>query len=128
MSAIFGEILTFGHPEWPDVQLKVLATSITRATRPSTGYTAIYDDERGIVMLRGLASGLPIDRLPSPNRRRRPRAPPSGVAAGFRSQARRAAATFGVSRVARRGRGVSTFRTESGAARGQGPASGTFKA
>lgn len=47
MSAIFGEILTFGQPKGPDISLKVFGDEHYARYEDSNGYSAVFDEERG---------------------------------------------------------------------------------
>jgi M6 family metalloprotease-like protein len=58
MSAIFGEILSFGQENGPDIQLKVFGDEHYARYENLHGYTAIYDDELGTFCYARLASGM----------------------------------------------------------------------
>jgi M6 family metalloprotease-like protein len=58
MSAIFGEILTFGQSSGPDVQLKVFGDEHYARYETLTGYTAVYDPERGQYCYAQLSVGV----------------------------------------------------------------------
>lgn len=47
MSAIFGEILTFGQPKGPDISLKVFGDEHYARYEDLNGYSAVFDEERG---------------------------------------------------------------------------------
>jgi M6 family metalloprotease-like protein len=57
MSAIFGEILTFGQAKGPDVQLKVFGDEHYARYEELNGFTAVYDDERGQFCYARLSAG-----------------------------------------------------------------------
>jgi M6 family metalloprotease-like protein len=57
MSAIFGEILTLGQQNGPDVQLKVFGDEHYARYEALNGYTVIYDDEMGQFCYARLAAG-----------------------------------------------------------------------
>jgi M6 family metalloprotease-like protein len=57
MSAIFGEILTFGQGNGRDVQLKVFGDEHYARYEALSGYTAIYDDDRRQFCYARLAAG-----------------------------------------------------------------------
>jgi M6 family metalloprotease-like protein len=57
MSAIFGEILTFGQQNGPDIRLKVIGDEHYAQYETLAGYSAVYDDERGLFCYAGLAAG-----------------------------------------------------------------------
>jgi len=57
MSAIFGEILTFGQQNGPDIQLKVFGDEHYARYETLDGFTAIYDEERGLFCYARLAAG-----------------------------------------------------------------------
>ncbi|MFP2898401.1 M6 family metalloprotease domain-containing protein [Corallococcus sp. 4LFB] len=57
MSAIFGEILTLGQAEGPDVPLKVFGDEHYARYEALSGYTAIYDAELGLFCYARLAAG-----------------------------------------------------------------------
>ena len=102
MSAIFGEILTFGQQNGPDIRLKVFGDEHYARYETLDGYTAIHDDTQGAVLLRApVRRDVPIDR----RARLRPaaggyRPSPPGIAVGVGSEgedrrARRAALAGG---------------------------------
>ena len=57
MSAIFGEALTFGQANGPDVPLKVFGDEHYARYEDLNGYTAVYDDERGLFCYARLSAG-----------------------------------------------------------------------
>ena len=57
MSAIFGEILTFGQQNGPDIQLKVFGDEHYARYEDLNGYTALYDDELGQFCYARLSAG-----------------------------------------------------------------------
>lgn len=57
MSAIFGEILTFGQANGPDIQLKVFGDEHYARYENLAGYTVVYDDELGVFCYARLAAG-----------------------------------------------------------------------
>ena len=75
MSAIFGEILTFGQANGDDVQLKVFGDEHYARYESLDGFTAVYDASSGSSATRGSppgalrSTGVPITD-----------APPAGVA------------------------------------------------
>jgi M6 family metalloprotease-like protein len=56
MSAIFGEILTFGQAKGPDIRLKVFGDELYARYEDVNGYTAVYDDGRGLFCYARLAA------------------------------------------------------------------------
>ena len=88
MSAIFGEILTFGQQNGPEVQLRVFGDEHYARYEELNGYTAIYDDERGQFCYARLAAGELRSTGSAGNRGSSGRsgAPPSGISACHRSQ------------------------------------------
>jgi M6 family metalloprotease-like protein len=57
MSAIFGEILTFGQENGEEVQLKVFGDEHYARYENLNGYTAVYDAELGVYCYARLAAG-----------------------------------------------------------------------
>jgi M6 family metalloprotease-like protein len=57
MSAIFGEILTLGQQNGPDVQLKVFGDEHYARYEALNGFTVIYDNERGEFCYARLVAG-----------------------------------------------------------------------
>jgi M6 family metalloprotease-like protein len=76
MSAVFGELLTFGQENGPDVRL--IVTGDERYARYETpdGYTAVYDSDRGLFCYaelhegRFVSSGVAISNAPPAGMRR----------------------------------------------------------
>jgi M6 family metalloprotease-like protein len=70
MSAIFGEVLTFGQQNGPDVRLKVYGDEHYSRHEDLDGYTVVYDFERGLFCYARLAAdrfrstGVPISEPP----------------------------------------------------------------
>jgi M6 family metalloprotease-like protein len=70
MSAIFGEILTFGQQTGEDVELKVFGDEHYARYEDLNGYTAVYDSERGQYCYARLSNavfvstGVPITQDP----------------------------------------------------------------
>ena len=70
MSAIFGEILSFGQSNGPDVQLKVFGDEHYARYEDLNGFTALYDEELGQFCYARLAAGafrstgVPLNRPP----------------------------------------------------------------
>jgi len=58
VSAIFGETLTFGQPGGPDVRLNVDGDEHYARYETLTGYTAIFDPERGQYCYAELSAGV----------------------------------------------------------------------
>ncbi len=130
MSAIFGETLTFGQANGPDIRLRVTGDEFYATYETLDGYTAVSDTDRGFFCYGFLhngtlvSSGVPVTALPPAglvrhlretlavrNRRfeaRRARIRPAGAHA-----ANSAALTFGPSQGLLEGR-----RLASGAVRG----------
>ena len=57
MSAIFGEVLTFGQAQGPEIRLRVFGDELYARYEDLNGYTAIYDDELGLFCYAALAAG-----------------------------------------------------------------------
>ena len=57
MSAIFGEILTFGQENGPDISLKVFGDEHYARYEDLNGYTALYDEGLGQFCYARLAAG-----------------------------------------------------------------------
>jgi len=76
MSAIFGEILRFGQPDGPDVQLIVTGDEFHARHETLDGYTAVYDSDRRLfcyaVLVHGtlISSGIPVTSPPPAGLRR----------------------------------------------------------
>lgn len=93
MTAIYGERLTFGQRSGPDVELVVFGDEFYARYESLDGYSAIYDEARGLfcyaMLVDGafVSSGQPVTGPP----------PPEAVAHGKESDAvrtaKRAAAT-----------------------------------
>jgi M6 family metalloprotease-like protein len=72
MSAILGERLTFGQRSGPDVQLVVRGDEFYARHETDSGYTAVYDEARGLfcyaVVVGGafVSSGMPVSAGPPP--------------------------------------------------------------
>ena len=63
MSAIFGEVLTFGQANGADVRLRVFGDEHYARYEDLNGYTVVYDDELGLFCYARLAAGsVPLDR------------------------------------------------------------------
>ena len=58
MSAIFGEILTFGQAHGPDIRLRVTGDEFYAAYETVDGYTAVSDSDRGLFCYGYLHNGL----------------------------------------------------------------------
>jgi len=93
MSAIFGEILTFGQQDGDDVQLKVFGDEHYARYEDLLGYSAVYDSELGRYCYARLSSavlrstGVPLDQNPPAGTRRHLQEEPDVVRA--KAQARR---------------------------------------
>ena len=57
MSAIFGEVLTFGQSGGPEVRLRVFGDEHYARYEDVNGYSAVYDDELGLFCYARLAAG-----------------------------------------------------------------------
>jgi M6 family metalloprotease-like protein len=57
MSAIFGEVLTFGQPKGPDIQLRVFGDEDYSRYENLNGFTVVMDDELGLFCYARLAAG-----------------------------------------------------------------------
>ena len=72
MSAILGETLTFGQRSGPAVRLVVHGDEFYARHETETGYTTVYDEDRGLfcyaVLVGGafVSSGMPISAGPPP--------------------------------------------------------------
>ncbi len=70
MSAIFGELLTFPQANGPDVRLRVFGDEHYARYETIDGYTAVYDDPKGLYCYarldgnRFLSTGVPVDAGP----------------------------------------------------------------
>ena len=70
MSAIFGEILSFGQANGPEIRLKVFGDEIYAHYESLDGYSTVYDDELGLFCYARLAAGrfrstgVPLDQPP----------------------------------------------------------------
>ena len=58
MSAIFGETLTFGQRNGPDIQLKVTGDEFYASYETLDGYTAVSDRDRGLFCYATLVNGM----------------------------------------------------------------------
>lgn len=76
MSVIFGETLTFGQENGPDVQLVVFGDEFYARFENTDGYSVMYDTDQGLfcyaVLLDGrfVSSGVPMTQAPPPGLRR----------------------------------------------------------
>jgi len=72
MTAIHGETLTFGQRNGPDVQLVVFGDELYARYESVTGYSVVYDEERGLFCYARLVDGAfvstgePVTALPPP--------------------------------------------------------------
>ena len=93
MSAILGETLTFGQRSGPAVRMVVHGDEFYARHETETGYTTVYDEDRGLFCYAALvggafvSSGMPISVGPPPGvpatcTRRRRCAGPSGSPGG----------------------------------------------
>ena len=57
MSAIFGEALTFGQANGPDIMLRVFGDEHYARYEDLNGYSAVYDDELGLFCYARLSAG-----------------------------------------------------------------------
>lgn len=57
MSAIFGELLTFGQPHGPDIELRVFGDEHYARYETIDGFTVILDQEKGLYCYARLSSG-----------------------------------------------------------------------
>ena len=57
MSAIFGEILRFGQPDGPDIQLIVTGDELHARYETLDGYIAVYDSDRRLFCYAVLVHG-----------------------------------------------------------------------
>lgn len=57
MTAIHGERLTFGQRDGSEVQLLVFGTELYARYETADGYSAVYDDARGVFCYARLADG-----------------------------------------------------------------------
>ena len=70
MSAIFGEVLSFGQAKGPEVSLRVFGDEHYARYEDLNGYTTVYDDDRGLFCYARLAggalrsTGVPISERP----------------------------------------------------------------
>lgn len=93
MSAIFGEVLTFGQAQGPEVRLKVFGDELYARYESLDGYSTVYDEERGLFCYARLAagafrsSGVPIGQAPPAGIVRHLQESPAAIHA--RSEARR---------------------------------------
>lgn len=102
MSAIFGEVLTFGQPGNEDIRLVVFGDEHYARYETPTGYTVVFDPERGLYCYATLAagalrsSGVPATADPPPGTARHLQESPDVVQAKARARRyRRTAATGG---------------------------------
>jgi M6 family metalloprotease-like protein len=120
MSAIFGEILTFGQENGEEVQLKVFGDEHYARYENLNGYTAVYDAELGVYCYARLAAGafrstgVPITQ-----------AAPAGLTRHLQESAQVVAAKS-VARRARRG-AVAGGRTDEDIVRVLGPNQGLLE-
>jgi len=102
MSAIFGEVLTFGQANGPDIRLRVFGDELYARYETVDGYTVVYDEGIGQFCYARLAAGafrstgVPATDAPPPGlaRHLQETAPVADVKARAR-RARRAAVTGG---------------------------------
>ena len=121
MSAIFGEILTFGQANGPDVSCRVFGDEHYARYEDLDGYTAVYDEELGLFCYARLAAGafrstgVPL----RPATAGRPGAPPAGAGGDreAKAKARRRDARRGAGRPATRAWCARSARTR-GCSRG----------
>ncbi len=72
MSAIFGEVLTFGQQNGPEIRLKVVGDEHYARYETLDGYSAIHDDEQGFFCYATLSAGIyrstgvPVTEVPPP--------------------------------------------------------------
>ena len=72
MSAIFGETLTFGQTNGPDIRLRVTGDEFYATYETLDGYTAVSDTDRGFFCYGYLhngvlvSSGVPVTAPPAP--------------------------------------------------------------
>lgn len=70
MSVIFGEMLTFGQENGPEVQLKVFGDEFCSRHEEPSGYTVIYDSSTGLFCYARLegnslrSTGVPLTKAP----------------------------------------------------------------
>ena len=57
MSAIFGEALTFGQANGPDIMLRVFGDENYARYEDMNGYSAVYDDQLGLFCYARLSAG-----------------------------------------------------------------------
>src|SRR5262245_34593368 len=57
MSAIFGEVLTFGQAQGPDIALRVFGDEHYARYEDMNGYSAVYDNELGLFCYAQLSAG-----------------------------------------------------------------------
>ena len=57
MSAIFGEVLTFGQAKGPEIYLRVFGDEHYARYETLSGYSVVYDDERGVFCYARLSAG-----------------------------------------------------------------------
>ena len=57
MSAIFGEVLTFGQANGPDITLRVFGDEHYARYEDMNGYSAVYDDQLGLFCYARLSAG-----------------------------------------------------------------------
>jgi M6 family metalloprotease-like protein len=57
MSAIFGEVLTFGQTRGPEIRLKVFGDELYARYEDLNGYSTVYDEELGLFCYARLAAG-----------------------------------------------------------------------
>ena len=102
MSAIFGEMLTFGQANGDDVRLRVFGDEHYARYEDADGYSVVYDDELGLFCYARLATGafrstgVPLDRdVPAGLVRHLQEAQETVVARAAARKLRRAAMTGG---------------------------------
>ena len=72
MSAIFGEVLTFGQAKGPDIRLKVFGDEHYARYEDASGFSAVYDSELGLFCYARLSAssfrstGTPLSEPPPP--------------------------------------------------------------
>ena len=72
MTAIHGETLSFGQRNGPDIQLVVFGDELYARYESPSGYSAVYDEDRGLFCYARLvdgafvSSGAPVTEAPPP--------------------------------------------------------------
>lgn len=70
MTAIHGETLTFGQRNAPDIQLVVFGDELYARYESLSGYSAVYDEDRGLFCYARLvdgafvSTGVPVTEAP----------------------------------------------------------------